>query len=325
MTGTVEILSERQNFRPFRYPEAFSFHQQQQKVHWIPEEVEFASDIQEFRTEFTAQEKHAVTTILKTFTVTENVVADYWTNVVGQWFRHPEIVMMANTFASFEAIHAEAYDRLNTELGLDSAEFYLSFLEQEDMRKKIQFVEKSLDISSESDLPVSLACFSAFTEGVSLYSSFAILLNFQLHNKLKNVANLLAWSTRDESLHSKAGCWLFRTLVKEMNLSEAERARLNERVLEVSRTVYELECANIDEIFKLGDFCDLTADEMKAFIWNRIVSKLDEIEVPHTMTPKKESVSMTFNELVAGKEMVDFFESRSSEYTKGWNFEITAW
>lgn len=322
---SVEILSERLNFRPFRYPEAFEYHQLQQEVHWIPKEVEFASDIQEFRTEFSKEEKHAVTTILKTFTATENVVADYWSGIVGRWFRHPEIVMMANTFASFEAIHAEAYDRLNIELGLDSEEFYLSFLELPEMKRKMDFINRKLSVEKAADLPVSLACFSAFTEGVSLYSSFAILLNFQLHNKLKNVSNLLAWSTRDESLHSKAGCWLYRTLISEMNLPPDELKRLQSQIREIAQIVYDIECANIDEIFKFGSFCDIDAPDMKKFINNRLISKLDEIAIPHDFIHQPENITKNFNELVGARESVDFFEARSSVYTKGWNFEGLSW
>lgn len=320
-----ELMKERLNFRPFKYPKAFEYHQAQQKAHWIPQEVSFGSDIQEYRTEFSESERHAVTTILRTFTKTENIVADYWTNVVAKWFRHPEIVMMAHTFSSFEAIHAEAYDRLNTELGLDSEEFYLSFLENEDMKKKMQFIEQSLDVREIGDLPLSLACFSAFTEGVSLYSSFAILLNFQRFNKLKNVANILSWSTKDESLHSTAGCWLFRSLKDEMELDLDKTQTLHTKVLRIAQAVYELECVQIDEIFKLGNFCEINAEEMKSFVWNRIISKLNEIEVPHEMKPKQESVSKWFNELVNGREFVDFFESRSSSYTKGWDFSKAGW
>jgi ribonucleoside-diphosphate reductase beta chain len=320
-----EIIEERKNFRPFKYPFAFEYHRAQQKVHWIPDEVVFASDIQEYRTEFSTAEKHSVATILRTFTRTENIVADYWTNVVARWFRHPEIVMMANTFASFEAIHAEAYDRLNVELGLDSKEFYLSFLEQPEMKSKLELIEAKLAVKTYEDLPLSLACFSAFTEGVSLYSSFAILLNFQRFNKLKNVANILAWSTRDESLHSMAGCRLFRELVKEMQLTQEERAVLDTQIIEVSEQIFELECANINEIFKEGEFCGLTALDMKNFIWNRIVTKLDELSVPHSMQMRSEPVSKWFNELVDGKEFVDFFETRSSMYTKGWNFSEVSW
>lgn len=325
MSVIPEIIKERSNFRPFRYPQAFTFHQKQQKAHWIPSEVVFASDIQEYRTEFSEAEKHAVTTILKTFTRTENIVADYWTNVVAKWFKHPEIVMMAHTFASFEAIHAEAYDRLNTELGLDSEEFYLSFLENEDMKKKMNFVSAALSVDSVYELPLSLAAFSAFTEGVSLYSSFAILLNFQRFNKLKNVGNILAWSTKDESLHSTAGCWLFREMISEMKLSEEDIQDLHRKVSKIAMYVYELECANIDEIFKLGEFCELTSQDMKSFIWNRIISKLNEINVPHSLAPRKEPVSKWFNELVDGKELVDFFEARSSQYVKGWNFSEVGW
>jgi len=316
-----ELIRERTNFRPFRYPQAFAFHQAQQKVHWLPEEVSFGSDIQEYHLEFTVAEKHAVSTILKTFTRVETLVSEYWSGVVAKWFKHPEISMMGHTFASFEAIHAEAYDKLNVELGLDSHEFYISYLDDPVMVKKQKIIETALHVESVNDLPLSLAIFSAFTEGVSLYSQFAILLNFQRFNKLKNVANIIAWSVRDESLHSKAGCWLFRTLVQELGGMTPE---LREQIIKSSEIIYELECAALDGIFSLGEFCELDKENLKNFVHNRIVSKLKELGIDGPQ-PKMETVSKWFNELVDGVEHVDFFESRSSSYVKSWNFSNIEW
>jgi ribonucleoside-diphosphate reductase beta chain len=149
---------------------------------------------------------------LKSFAQTETYVNDYWSTKVAVWFPKHEIKAMAGAFADFESIHAEAYARLNEELGLDDFE---AFMEDEEAKAKIdRLVELPGDTLREKAL--SLAIFSAFTEGVNLFSSFAILMSFQLRNLMKGTGQVVEWSVRDESLHSKAGCWLFRTMMEEM-------------------------------------------------------------------------------------------------------------
>lgn len=321
-----KILSDRKNFRPFQYPLAFEMHEKQNKHHWMPTEVSFEADVHQYRTEFSEAERHAVRTILKLFTQIEQVVSDYWTEVVSKWFKQPEIVVMSRTFSSFEGIHAWAYDKLNTELGLDSEEFYLSFLNDEDLKKKFEYVEQALKVERLEDLPKSLAIFSAFTEGVSLYSSFAILINFQRFNKLKNVANIIAWSCRDESLHSSSGCWLFRTLVEEMGYSKEQMLGLEEEVKQAAGVIFELEKTYLDQIFGTEQIEGVTKEEMTRFIQIRINQKLKELGFSSLFKIEgQDTVSPWFNKLVSGEEFVDFFEARSTNYTKGWNFEGVSW
>lgn len=326
MHNLPKILQKRTNFRPFAYPTAFEIFEKQQKAHWTPSEVEMDADVHQYHTEFSIKEKHAITTILKIFTQTENIVADYWTNVVGRWFVQPEICMMANTFASFEAIHAQAYDKLNTALGLDSKEFYLSFLEDEALKKKTEFIESKMEIFSEKDLPLSLAVFSGFTEGVSLFSSFAILLNFQRFNKLKDVANIISWSIRDESLHSSAGCWLFRTLVSEMNYSKEELSALEMQIKEVAEHIHDMEMIYINKIFLEDELEGLNKNDMKNFIRHRINQKMRDLGFNDIYTNlPTDKVGAWFNPLNQAVEFVDFFEARSTNYVKGWNFGHINW
>lgn len=321
-----KILQKRTNFRPFAYPIAFDFFEKQQKAHWTPSEVEMDADVHQYHTEFSAEEKHAITTILKIFTQTENIVADYWTNVIGKWFVQPEICMMANTFASFEAIHAQAYDKLNTALGLDTKEFYLSFLDDENLKKKTQFIESKMEISSIKDIPLSLAVFSGFTEGVSLFSSFAILLNFQRFNKLKDVANIISWSIRDESLHSSAGCWLFRTLVSEMQIGKQEMANLENQVGEVAKQIHDMEMMYIDKIFLKEELEGLSKNDMKNFIKHRINQKMRDLGFSDIYKNlPTDTVGAWFNPLNQAVEFVDFFEARSTNYVKGWSFGNINW
>ena len=211
-----DLLKERIVYKPFEYPEAFDYWLKQQQAHWIHTEVPMMSDVNDWKQTLTKTEKNIIGSILKGFAQTETVVNDYWTGLVTKWFRKPEIIAMATTFGAMETIHAEAYSLLNEELGLDD---FSEFLEDETTMAKI---ETLMDVRDSFNGKIdwherakSLAIFSAFTEGVNLFSSFAVLLSFKMRNKLKGVGQIVEWSIRDESMHSDAGCWLFRTLLLE--------------------------------------------------------------------------------------------------------------
>ena len=210
-----DITQERIVYKPFEYPEAHDYWMKQHQAHWLHTEVPMMSDVNDWKQNLDENEKNIIGTILKGFAQTETVVNDYWTNLVTSWFRKPEIIKMGVTFGAFETIHAEAYSLLNEELGLDN---FAEFLEDESTMAKIETLMEVRD--SHDGTPdwsaraKSLAIFSAFTEGVNLFSSFAILLSFKLRNLLKGVGQIVEWSIRDESLHSNAGCWLYRQLME---------------------------------------------------------------------------------------------------------------
>jgi ribonucleoside-diphosphate reductase beta chain len=164
------ITELRPHYKPFEYQTAFDFYKQQHQAHWLADEVPLASDLNDWKMNLTESEKNLIGNILKSFAQTETYVNDYWSTKVAVWFPKHEIKAMACVFADFESIHAEAYARLNEELGLDD---FKAFMEDEEAKAKI---DRLVEQSSETlqDKALSLAIFSAFTEGVNLFSSFAI-------------------------------------------------------------------------------------------------------------------------------------------------------
>ena len=190
-----DITKERIVYKPFEYPTAFDYWLKQQQAHWIHTEVPMMSDINDWKQNLTETEKNIIGSILKGFAQTETVVNDYWTGLVTKWFRKPEIIAMATVFGAMETIHAEAYSLLNEELGLDD---FSEFLEDETTMAKIETLMNVRDsLMGKLDWherAKSLAIFSAFTEGVNLFSSFAVLLSFKLRNKLKGVGQIVEWS-----------------------------------------------------------------------------------------------------------------------------------
>ena len=306
------ITELRPHYKPFEYQTAFEFYKDQHRAHWLADEVPLSSDLNDWKLKLTESEKNLIGNILKSFAQTETYVNDYWATKVAVWFPKHEIKAMACAFADFESIHAEAYARLNEELGLDDFE---AFMEDEEAKAKIdRLVELPGDTLREKAL--SLAIFSAFTEGVNLFSSFAILMSFQLRNLMKGTGQIVEWSVRDESLHSKAGCWLFRTMMEEMpELNDGMEAQ----IYDACDLSVKLEFDFIDKAFEMGEIEGLNKNQLKNFIKERANQKLIELgynPLYNDIDPNLLKQMEWFGHLTSGKTHQDFFAGRVTDYSK---------
>lgn len=313
------LMKARQVYKPFEYPKAFEYMKKQQNSFWLPSEVSMLEDLSDWKNNLTNSEKNIIGQVLKSFTQTETHINEYWSTFVSQIFPKYEIQMMSSVFASFEAIHMEGYDYLNTELGLED---YDAFLADPTALNKLQRL-KEIDKTSKESIARSLAIFSAFTEGVSLYSSFAILANLSRFNLLKGVRNIISWSQRDEELHSVAGCWLFRTFIEEN--PDIWTDNLKKDIYEAARVTVDLEDKFIDSIFSLGEMRGLDSKDLKMFIRDKANKKLNELGLKNNWKNiDKESLSRMnwFDTLSYGISNVDFFTSRPNEYARvNWKVE----
>jgi ribonucleoside-diphosphate reductase beta chain len=307
------ITDVRNYYKPFEYQTAFDYYKDQHRAHWLADEVPLASDLNDWKLKLTEPEKSLIGNILKSFAQTEVHVNDYWSTKVSVWFPKPEIQAMARVFADFESIHAEAYARLNEELGLDD---FKAFLEDETSKAKI---ERLIETPGETieDRAISLAIFSAFTEGVNLFSSFAVLMSFQLRNLMKGTGQIVEWSVRDESLHSKAGCWLFRTLLEEQ--PELNTDELREKIIEACHLSVQLEFDFIDKAFEMGNIDGLNKEQLKNFIKARANEKMIELgykAIYNDIDPNLLKQIEWFGHLTSGKTQQDFFAGRVTNYSK---------
>ncbi len=309
------LLEKRQTYKPFIYEKAYDYWLRQQQAHWLHSEIPMSSDIQDWKLHLTDAEKSVIGGVLKGFIQTELVVNDYWSKKVSNFFSHPEVVMMSSCFANMETIHTVAYAYLNDSLGLED---YDAFLSEPTAKAKIDRLLNVADEKNKKDIARSLAVFSGFTEGVSLFSSFAILLNFSRFNKMKGIGQIISFSIRDESLHSEAGCWLFRQLINEN--PEVWDDELKKSIYEGARITIALEDDFIDTIFKGQEIEGLSAHDLKQFIRHRANVKLGDLGLKmNWKNLNEEAVSRMswFDFLSSGVESQDFFASRVSDYSKG--------
>lgn len=308
------LLKPRATYAPFEYPKAYEFWELQQQSHWLHTEISMASDINDWKLNLSDAERNIIGHILKGFTQSEVFIQEYWGQMVGKWFKKPEIQMMAATFSSFESIHAVSYAYLNQSLGLEDFE---AFMHEPTAKAKIDRLIETNGKSVE-EIARSLAIFSAFNEGVNLFSSFALLLNPSRFNKMKGLGQIISFSIKDESLHSEAGCWLFRTLAAER--PDIMTEELKESIYDAARLTIELEDAFIAKAFSVGQMEGLEERDLKNFIRFRANTKLNDLGLKKLWKniDKQALERMAwFDIMSAGVNHADFFAQRVTDYSKG--------
>ena len=313
------LFTERIPYKPFEYPEYYTEGWlKQAQAFWLHTEIPMSGDVKDWNEKLTPEEKNLVGNILLGFAQTECAVSDYWTQKVVSWFPKHEIHQMAMMFGSQETIHAVAYSYLNETLGLED---YEAFLHEPATAARFDNLV-SYDGNDPVGIGKSLAVFSAFAEGVSLYSAFAVLYSFQMRNLLKGIGQQMKWSVRDESLHSKMGCQLFRQMCSQIPGLKEE---CEPHIFEAALTMHNAEVTYINKIFEMGDIENLTKYDLTHFIKKRLGDKLAELgytskkykQWDFTFYDPKCIKNMSwFDHLTGGHTHTDFFAVRPTDYSK---------
>ena len=309
------LFDERIPYKPFEYPIYYNEGWlKQAQAFWLHTEIPMSGDVKDWNERLTLPEKNLVGNILLGFAQTECAVSDYWTQKVVSWFPKHEIQQMAMMFGSQETIHAVAYSYLNETLGLENFE---AFLHEEATADRFDNLV-AYDGTDPRGIGRSLAIFSAFAEGVSLYSAFAVLYSFQLRNLLKGIGQQMKWSVRDESLHSRMGCQLFRHMCDEISDLKQE---CKEDIYAAAKIMLELEEKYIDKMFEMGDIENLSSNDLKQFIRKRTNEKLVELgytDKRRFFNYDEEAAANLdwFYHLTGGHTHTDFFAIRPTDYSK---------
>lgn len=287
----------------FEYPEFFEYYEKAEASTWRAQEVSMGADVTDWQHNLTESERELIAGVLRGFTVMEMGVSEYWGDVVCRKFPKPEVRAMARAFSYFEQVHAKAYNYLSDTLGINEFE---AFLSDPDAQRKVErfFTE----CSSEK---VSLAVFSGAGEGVSLFSSFAMLLAFNKTGRMKGLAQIISWSCRDEDLHSDGGCEIFREYVKEDGITEEEV----QEILNGFIAVMENEFSFLENIFNKVDesAIPISLKDQKAYIKVRTNEKLSRLDLGLSIPITEEervlaaNISSWFDPMVRGQTNSDFF------------------
>ena len=303
------------------YHKPIEYADRQLEILWLPGEINVEKDVQSILVDMTPSEKHGVLTTLRLFTLYELKAGnEYWNGRFRDILPRPEFQRMASVFGMFEsAVHAPFYNKLNEALNVATDEFYLDYVNDPDLKARMEFIDEAL---SDPDELFSLGVFSMI-EGAVLYSSFAFLKHFQANgkNKINNVVRGIAFSVRDESLHAEAGAWCFKTLKKEAKLTSP-----NDRLKQAARVIYEHECLIIDKVFSQGEISGITPEALKAFVAHRVNLCLKNLGLGYAVIEHlDESVANWFYKDTVGYVSNDFFAGVGKEYKRNWNESAFTW
>ena len=307
----MSLLTERNYYKPFNYDWAFQAYKTQQQMHWMPDEVNLQDDVRDYREKLPIESRRLIDNIFRFFTQADVDVASGYATHFLPTFKQPEVRMMLSAFAGMEAVHMEAYALLLDTLGKEE-EIYQDFMKIEEMAEKHEYLT-NCNMDNPHEIAKTLAVYSGFTEGVQLFSSFAILLNFPRHNLMKDMGQIVTWSVRDESLHVESMSRLFRTFIQEN--PEIWNDKLKYEIYCAAERVVELENNFIDTCFEKAEIPDLTKEDVKEyirFIAGRRLLGLGMKNIFHTKINPLPWIDYQLNAV----EHTNFFENRATEYAK---------
>ena len=308
------LLENRDHFKPFNYPWAYDAWLKHEQSHWLHTEVPMLEDVKDWKKKLTEEEKKFLTNIFRFFTQGDIDVAGGYVKNYLPYFAQPQVRMMLLEFAAREALHIAAYSHLIETLGMPEST-YSDFLEYTEMREKHEYI---MDLSSKNGTPQStaahIAAFSAFTEGMQLFSSFIMLLNFPRHGKMKGMGQIVTWSIVDETQHCEGMIKLFRTYIQENN--EIWNDELKSTIYKIAEKMVELEDKFIDLAFEQTQMEGLSSIEVKEYI--RYITDRRLISMGMKGIFKRKTNPLPWvEEMINAPTHTNFFENRATDYAKG--------
>jgi ribonucleoside-diphosphate reductase beta chain len=307
----MSLLTATHVYKPFRYPWAYDAWLQQQRIHWLPEEVPLADDVKDWQRVITPAEHNLLTQIFRFFTQADVEVNNCYMKHYSRVFQPTEVQMMLAAFSNMETVHIAAYSYLLDTVGMPEIE-YSAFFRYKEMKDKYDYMQQ-FGVDTNHDIAMTLAVFGAFTEGLQLFASFAILLNFPRYNKMKGMGQIVSWSVRDESLHCASIIRLFRTFISEF--PEIWTEEFQQKLYTACSTIVEHEDAFIDLAFEMGAIEGLTSDEVKEYIRYIADRRLAQLGL-QPLYNIAENPLPWIDEIMNGVEHANFFENRATEYSK---------
>lgn len=308
----LKLTDERSYFKPFSYPWAYDAWLKHEQSHWLHTEVPMLEDVKDWKSKLTKEEKLFLTHIFRFFTQGDIDVAGGYVKNYLPYFPQPEVRMMLTGFAAREALHVAAYSHLIETLGMPDST-YNEFLEYEAMRDKHDYF-LSIAGQDEKTIAQQIAAFSAFTEGMQLFSSFIMLLNFPRHGKMKGMGQIVTWSIVDETMHAESMIKLFRTFVEENK--DIWNDTLKGEIYSTAEKMVALEDKFIELAFDMGAMENLTAEDVKKYIRYIADRRLISMGLKGIFKVKRNPLPWV-EEMINAPTHTNFFENRATDYAKG--------
>jgi ribonucleotide reductase beta subunit family protein with ferritin-like domain len=317
----VNMTTPSESYKPFRYPWAVELTKRHEQAHWIEDEIDLSDDVSDWKSpdKLTQEEKNYIIQVLRLFTQSDVAVGQNYYDFFIPKLKNNEIRNMLGSFASREGVHQRAYALLNDTLGLPESEFH-AFLEYKEMADKVEFMRDN-DNSNYSNLALAVAK-SVFSEGISLFASFVMLLNFQRFGKMKGMCKVVEWSIRDETMHVDGMTQIFRGFCEEHPRVVTDDFK--REIYTMLREVVELEDRFIDLAYN-GDgrvddlsvaMAGLQKEDVKLYIRHIADRRLLQLGLKPNFEVKDNPLPW-LDWVLNAPDHTNFFENRVTEYEVG--------
>jgi ribonucleoside-diphosphate reductase beta chain len=308
----LKLTDERHSFKPFKYPWCFEMWEKSEAMHWLPKEVPMQNDVDHWNNRLSKSQKHFLLQIFRLFTQSDVSVAGAYIKNYLPTFPHPEVQMMLLSFGAREAVHIAAYAHLIETLGLPD-KIFNEFLEYEAMAAKQKYFDE-IEGQNKKRIIQQMTAVSAFTEGMQLFSSFAMLLNFGRQGLMPGMVKIVTWSILDEDLHVEGMTKLFRTFIKEN--ADVWNDDLKSQLYTIAEKMVELEDKFIDLAYEQGGMDGLEKADMHQYIRYISDRRLIGLGLRGIFKAKVNPLPWV-DEMTVLQSHSNFFEQTESSYAKG--------
>jgi glutaredoxin 3 len=281
-----------------------------ERVHWVESDAKLGIDVTQWKNgKITKEEQALISNILRLFTQSDvNVGQAYYDKLIPV-IKNNEARNMFGSFAAREAIHQRAYALLSDTLGFGE-DFYYQFLDYESMKEKHEFMIEDIG-RSHHEFAVYLAK-QTMMEGISLFASFAMLLNFDRLGKLPGMCDIVRWSMVDESIHIEGNCAVFREFLEEHPSIVDDVFKKD--IYRTARALVKLEDSFIDLAFKMGGVDNLDKEDVKKYVRYVADYRLNQLGFKKNWHVKENPLDWI--DSMMGKTFGNFFEREVVEYSK---------
>lgn len=313
----IKLTDTRDSFKPFNYTWAYELWLRHESIHWLHTIIPMNQDINDYKTRLTVPQQTFLNHLVRLFTQSDADVAGAYVTNYLPIFPQPEVRMMLLGFAAREAVHIAAYSHLVESLGFDES-VYNEFLEYPAMAAKHDFFNQMTADADHTKIVQQMCAVSAFTEGMQLFSSFVMLLNFGRNNLMPGMTKIVTWSIIDESLHCEGMTKLFRTFIKENR--DIWTDELKGQLYTIAEKMVELEDGFIDLAYGVMDGSEfklpLLKEDMHKYIRYIADRRLIALGLKGIFKQKKNPLTWV-DEMLVLPSHSNFFEQEESSYSKG--------
>lgn len=303
--------------KPNHYPWTKDFIQAMWDGFWNAQKFSFDSDVNDFRLKMTDQERVIVSRCLAAIAQIEVQVKKFWARL-GDNLPHPSIDSLGTVMAHTEEIHNDAYEKLLDKMGMSN--IFEENLHVPAIANRVKYLTKhnqKVYGDDKKQYIYSLVLFTLFTENVSLFSQFYIILWMnRFQNRLKDAAQQVKYTRNEELLHGQIGTKIINTLREEY--PQYFDADMEAKVVEECHVAYAAECNLVD--WMLGDYNqpNLNAEILKTFVAIRLNESLEGIgyKPQFKINPELEEKTFWMTEGIYAPPKVDFFHGEPTTYTQ---------